>query len=70
MSTPLLPDALPEVRGNCIALGCPINHVLDFGGHFLSLGWDSFFKRGSFSTATPVFDTYCSDMANVEIRTR
>jgi len=29
-----------------------MNDVLDFGGHFLSLGWDSFFKRGGFSTAT------------------
>jgi hypothetical protein len=35
-----------------IALGWPINDVLDFGGHFLSLGGDSFFKRGGFSTAT------------------
>jgi hypothetical protein len=35
--------------------GCAINDVLDFGGHFLSLGWDSFFKRGSFSTATGVY---------------
>jgi hypothetical protein len=29
--------------------------VLDFGGHFLSPGWDSFFKRGGFSTATGDF---------------
>ncbi len=39
------------------ALGCPINDVLDFGGHFLSRGWDSFFKRRSFSTATPVLNS-------------
>jgi hypothetical protein len=31
-----------------------MNDVLDFGGHFLSLDWDGFFKRGGFSTATPV----------------
>jgi hypothetical protein len=36
------------IRRNFIALGCLINDVLDFGGHFLSLGRDSFFKRGSF----------------------
>jgi len=35
-----------EVCRNFIALGCPINDVLDFGGHFLPLGWCSFFKRG------------------------
>jgi hypothetical protein len=34
---------------------CAINDVLDFGGHFLSLGRDSFFKRGGFSTATRHF---------------
>jgi hypothetical protein len=44
-----------EVRGNVIALACPTNDVLDFGGHFLSLGWDSFFKTGGFSTPTPVY---------------
>jgi hypothetical protein len=44
-----------EVRRNFIAPGCPINDVLDFGGHFLSLGWSGFFKRGSFSTATPYY---------------
>ena len=41
-----------EVRKNFIALGCPINDVLDFGGHFLSFRRDSFFKRGGFSTAS------------------
>jgi hypothetical protein len=29
-----------------------MNHVLDFGRHFLSLRRDSFFKRRGFSTAT------------------
>jgi hypothetical protein len=46
-----------EVRRNFIALGCPINDVLDFGGHFLSLDRDSFFKRGGFSTATPDYNS-------------
>jgi hypothetical protein len=32
-----------------------MNHVLDFGGHFLSLGEKSFFKRGFFSTPTGVY---------------
>ena len=32
-----------------------MNDVLDFGGHFLSLGRDRFCKRGGFSTATPVY---------------
>ena len=35
-----------------------MNDVLDFGGHFLSLGWDSFFKRGGFSTATPIYNNH------------
>jgi hypothetical protein len=35
-----------------------MNDVLDFGGHFLPLGWDRFFKRGGFSTATPVNNSY------------
>src|SRR6266478_1887442 len=35
-----------------MALGCPINDVLDFGGHFLSLDRDSFFKRGVFQQPT------------------
>jgi hypothetical protein len=47
-----------EVRRNFIAPGCPINDVLDFGGHFLSLGWSGFFKRGSFSTATRFINSY------------
>jgi hypothetical protein len=36
-----------------MALGSPINDVLDFGGHFLSLCGGRFFKRGGFSTDTP-----------------
>jgi hypothetical protein len=32
-----------------------MNDVLDFGGHFLSLRRDRFFKRGGFSTATGFF---------------
>jgi hypothetical protein len=47
-----------EVRRNFIALGCPIKDVLDFGGHFLPLGWCSFFKRGVFPTATGVYTIY------------
>jgi hypothetical protein len=43
---------------NLIALGCPVNDVLDFGEHFLSLDRDSFFKRGGFSTATPGYNSY------------
>jgi hypothetical protein len=40
-----------EVRRKFIAPGCPINDVLDFGGHFLSLGRGSFFqKRGFFNS--------------------
>jgi hypothetical protein len=35
--------------------GFPINDVLDFGGHFLPLGWDGFSKEGAFSTATGDF---------------
>jgi len=31
-----------------ISLACPINDVLDFGGHFLSLDRDIFSKEGFF----------------------
>src|ERR1700704_3041044 len=45
-----------EVRRNFIALGCPINDVLDFGGPFLPLGWGSFFqKRGFFNISHPCY---------------
>jgi hypothetical protein len=58
----LLKNHVLEVRRDFIALGCPINDVLDFGRHFLPLGWGSFFKRGGFSTATPVLDSYLSNL--------
>jgi hypothetical protein len=45
-------EKTPEIRGNFIALGCPTNDVLDFGGRLLSLRRDRFLKRESFSTAT------------------
>ena len=48
-----------------MALGCAINDVLDFGGHFLSLGRVNFFKRWGFSTATPDYaqNSSMSEMA-------
>jgi hypothetical protein len=36
-----------------MALGCAINDVLDFGGHFLSLRRDRFFKRGGVNSHRP-----------------
>jgi hypothetical protein len=51
------------IRRNFIVLGCLINDVLDFGGHFLSLGRDSFFKRGGFSTAT----RFCNNDRNADV---
>src|ERR1700704_5689969 len=56
-----------EVRRNFIALGCPINDVLDFGGPFLPLGWDSFFKRGSFSTGTSDCNSYRVQGGNLRV---
>jgi hypothetical protein len=58
--TPVAVEKTHALEGhrNFIALGCPINDVLDFGGHFLSLGWTSFFKKGGFSTATPVYASH------------
>jgi hypothetical protein len=40
-----------------------MNAVLDFHGHFLSIGWDSFFKRGVFQqprlvSSTTVLEDY------------
>ena len=46
--------SVQEIGGNCIASGCPTNDFLDSGRHFLSPNLWLFFKKATFSTATPV----------------